>query len=86
MIVRPDDDSWDRIPLPPVDAPSGGRLEVWGGVRWSPDGQRLLVASGCSLHSIAADGRGEAILLSSPTVHPQACLRPPVFDWQAVQR
>lgn len=83
LIVRPGDDRWYRIPLPPVEAPSGGRLEVWG-LRWSPDGQRLLVASGCSVHSIAADGSGAAILLSSANVDPQACLSPPGIDWQPV--
>jgi Tol biopolymer transport system component len=83
LIVRPGDDSWYRIPLPPVEAPTGGRLEVWA-LRWSPDGRRLLVASGCSVHSIAADGSGEAILLSSPNVDPQACLSPPGIDWQPV--
>jgi hypothetical protein len=83
VIVRPGDDSWYRLPLPPVRAPSGGRLEVWD-LRWSPDGQQLLVASGCSVHAMAAEGKGPAVLVSSPDVDPQACLRPPGFDWQAV--
>jgi dipeptidyl aminopeptidase/acylaminoacyl peptidase len=85
VIVRPGDSSWHRIPLPPVEAPFGGRLDVWG-LRWSPDGQQLLVASGCSVHTMPADGSGRAILVSSPDVHPQACLRPPGLDWQVVPR
>lgn len=83
VIVRPGDDSWYRLPLPPVPAPFGGRLEVWG-LRWSPDGQQLLVVSGCSVSTIPADGKGPAVLVSSPDVDPQACLRPPDLAWQPV--
>jgi len=83
VIVQPDDNSWYRLPLPPIPAPSGSRLEVWE-IRWSPDGQQLLVASGCSVHTMPADGKGPATLVSSPDVDPQACQRPPGLDWQPV--
>jgi len=83
VIVRPGQDSWYRLPLPSVRAPSGGRLEVWE-LRWSPDGKQLLVASGCSVHTMPADGKGPVTLVSSPDVDPQACLRPPGLDWRPV--
>jgi Tol biopolymer transport system component len=83
VIVRPGDDGWYRVPLPPVRGPHSGRLDVWR-LRWSPDGQELLVASGCSVHTMPVDGQGPAVLISSPDVDPQMCLRPPGLDWQAV--
>lgn len=78
VIVRPDEDTWYRIPLPNV-------LEVrdiWA-LRWSPDGRRLLVASGCSAYSIPAEG-GRWALVSPPDVDPGACQTPPGLDWQPV--
>jgi WD40 repeat protein len=78
IIVRPDDDTWHRIPLPPSDVP-----DVWA-LAWSPDSQRLLVALGCSVYSISADGSDEPVLVSSPDVDPQRCLTPPGIDWQPV--
>ena len=83
VIVRPSGDTWYLLPLPPVPAPREGRLEVWG-LRWSPDGQELLVSSGCSVHTIPADGKGPAVLISSPDVDPQRCQSPPALGWQPV--
>jgi hypothetical protein len=85
VVVQPDEGSWYRLPLPPVEAPFGGRLEVWGAVEWSPDAQFLLVTSGCSVHSLRADGDGSPVLVSSPDVDPQMCLRPPDLSWQPVE-
>ena len=80
VIVRLDDDSWYRIPIPTLDPP-----DVWA-LRWSPDGQQLLAASGCSVYSIPADGSGQPLLVSSADVDAQRCQLPPGIDWQGVPR
>jgi Tol biopolymer transport system component len=77
LIVRPEDDSWYRIRPPKLPV-----RDLWGGVRWSPDGQRLLTASGCSVYSIPIDGSGGWIQVSSQGVDPRVCQLPPNFDWQ----
>jgi Tol biopolymer transport system component len=77
VIVRPDEEAWYRIPLPALQV-----RDIWA-LRWSPDGRRLLVASGCSVYSIPAEGGGWA-LVSSPDVDPGLCQTPPGLDWQPV--
>ena len=77
VIVRPDEDSWYRIPLPDLAV-----RDIWA-LRWSPDGRRLLVASGCSAYSTPAHG-GEWTLVSSPDVRAGLCQTPPSLDWQPV--
>jgi Tol biopolymer transport system component len=82
VIVRPADGTSYRLSLSGVAAGSDQAAGLWGAVRWSPDGQRILVASGCSVYSMPADGSGVPALVSSVDVDPQACLQPPGMDWQ----
>lgn len=77
VVVQPAAHTWFRLRLPPLTA------GVWS-VGWSPDGTRLLIASGCTIYSVPADGSGDATRVSSPDVDPQRCLRPPGLDWQPV--
>jgi hypothetical protein len=77
VIVRPDENTWHRIPLPDLEV-----RDIWA-LRWSPDGRRILVASGCSIYSIPTAG-GRWNLVSPPGVPPGLCQTPPGLDWQPV--